>query len=131
MKHWFYGFLWLMTAGCEVLEEDISGREIAVVAPVAGLAVPAGEVAFRWRALERAAGYELTVVAPSFAQAARVVVDTVLYADTLERGCGYRVLLHEGTYEWSVRGFNSAYATAKVVRGLRVVPAGESDAEGL
>lgn len=125
MKRWIYGLLLGVVAGCEVLEEDISGREVAVVAPAAGVAVAAGEVEFRWQALERAAGYEFTVVSPSFAEAARVVADTVIYADTLDRRFGCQVLLDEGIYQWSVRGFNGAYATTPVVRSLQVKPADE------
>ena len=111
----------LLAAGCEVLEEDISRNTVPIVAPVDRVSVRAGNVDFRWLAVEYAAGYELTVVAPSFAEAGRVVIDTVIYADTLDRRFGCRVALTEGEYEWSVAGFNGGYRTRAEQRRLTVV----------
>lgn len=113
----------LLTAGCEVLEEDISGREVRIVAPADGVSVVAGKVDFRWLATACAAGYEFTVVAPSFAAAGCVLADTVIYADTLARSYGCRVELEAGQYQWSVRGFNGGYTTRTEVRSLTVIAA--------
>lgn len=113
----------LLTAGCEVLEEDISGKEVRIVAPADRVCVTAGTVDFRWQAVDHAAGYEFTVVAPSFAAAGRVVADTVIYADTLARSYGCRVNLAEDEYQWSVRAFNGGYTTRTEVRTLTVVAA--------
>lgn len=117
----------LLTAGCEVLEEDVSGREVRIVAPADRVSVAPGTVAFRWQAVDHAAGYEFTVVAPSFAAAGRVVTDTVIYADTLARNYGCRVELEAGEYQWSVRGFNGGYTTRTETRALTVVPDETSD----
>lgn len=117
----------LLTAGCEVLEEDISGREVSVLAPADGVSVVAGKVDFRWLATACAAGYEFTVVAPSFAAAERIVADTVLRADTLARSYGCRVDLAAGEYEWSVRGFNGGYTTRTETRALTVIAAETPD----
>ncbi|WP_295940250.1 hypothetical protein [uncultured Alistipes sp.] len=121
MKHLLFILCLLLTAGCEVLEEDISRKTVPIVAPVDKVSVQAGNVDFRWLAVEYAAGYELTVVAPSFAAAGRVVIDTVIYADTLDRRFGCRVALTQGEYEWSVTGFNGGYKTRTVERRLTVV----------
>lgn len=116
-------FALLLAVGCEVLEEDISHKRVPVVAPADKVAVVAGGIDFRWEAVEYAAGYEFTVVSPSFAAAGRAVADTVIYADTLARRFGCRVTLPAGEYEWSVAGFNGGYKTRTEVRSLTVVPA--------
>lgn len=113
----------LLAAGCEVLEENISGKEVRIIAPADRVSVTAGKVAFLWQVADHAAGYEFTVVAPSFAAAGRIVADTVIYADTLARSYGCHVELETGEYEWSVRGFNAGYTTRAETRALTVVPA--------
>lgn len=113
----------IVAVGCEVLEEDISRKSVPIVAPADNARVGAGQVAFGWAAVEYAVGYEFTVVSPSFAAAGRIVADTVLYADTLDRRLGCRLTLGEGEYEWSVAGFNGGYRTRTEVRSLTVIPA--------
>lgn len=120
-------FLMLLAAGCELLEEDISDKKVPVIAPADRVSTAAGTVDFRWVAVEYAAGYEFTVVSPSFSAAGRVVADTVIYADTLVRRFGCRLTLAEGEYEWSVAGFNGGYRTRVEVRSLTVLPAGNPE----
>ncbi|WP_279094583.1 hypothetical protein [Alistipes finegoldii] len=120
-------FLMLLAAGCELLEEDISDKKVPVIAPADRVSTAAGTVDFRWAAVEYAAGYEFTVVSPSFSAAGRVVADTVIYADTLVRRFGCRLTLAEGEYEWSVAGFNGGYRTRVEVRSLTVLPAGNPE----
>lgn len=115
----------LVAGGCEILENDLSEKQVRVLGPADRAAVTAGEVLFRWEALEHAAGYEFTLVAPSFEAAQRVVADTVIYADSLARHCGCRLTLGEGRYAWSVRGFNGGYASRPENRTLTVFPAAE------
>ena len=86
-KYLLYFPLLFLAVSCEILEEDISGRAVTAIAPADGAEVPAGSVMFRWRAVDRATGYELCV-----ATEGRIVADTLLAADTLdlERSCGCR-----------------------------------------
>lgn len=119
----------LCASGCEILEEDISGRVVPVIAPSDRISVKAGAVDFRWQGLDSATGYELTVVSPSFSVAERVLIDTVIYADTLDRRFGCRVALDPGEYEWSLTGFNPAYSTRTVVRSLWVEEPENPEAE--
>lgn len=120
-------FVLLFAAGCELLEEDISHKKVPVIAPADKVSTAAGNVDFRWSAVEYAVGYEFTVVSPSFSAAGRVVADTVIYADTLARRFGCRLTLGEGEYEWSVAGFNGGYRTRTEVRSLTVLPAPAPD----
>lgn len=110
----------LCAAGCGLLEEDISEMRIEVVSPADRAVAAPGPVDFRWRSIRSAAWYELTVVTPSFAAAAHLVIDSLLRADTVSRSCGCRVELSAGEYEWSLRAFNGGYETPAVVRRLSV-----------
>lgn len=47
----------LAAVGCEVLEEDISGENIRIIAPADRVSVEVGTVDFRWEAIQYAAGY--------------------------------------------------------------------------
>ena len=44
----------LPLAGCEILEEDITNRQIEITAPTDGARVAAGDVCFAWRGVEHA-----------------------------------------------------------------------------
>lgn len=118
-----FATLLLAAWGCEILEEDISKERVRIVAPADRITVTAGEVDFRWQGVAYATGYELTVVTPSFTAAERIVIDTVIRADSLDRRFGCRLTLDQGEYEWSVMGFNGGYTTHTEVRSLTVVAA--------
>ena len=77
-RYLIYFPLLFLTVSCEIIEEDISGRAVTTIAPADDAEVPAGETLFRWRAVDRATGYELCV-----ATEGRIVADTLLAADTL------------------------------------------------
>lgn len=117
MKYLFYFMLLLAAVSCEILEEDISGRAVTAIAPADDAEVPAGSVMFRWRAVDRATGYELCV-----ATEGRIAADTLLAADTLglARSYGCRLTLEAGDYEWHVEAFNSAYGTRSETLHLTV-----------
>ena len=57
-RYLIYFPLLFLTVSCEIIEEDISGRAVTTIAPADDAEVPAGETLFRWRAVDRATGYE-------------------------------------------------------------------------
>lgn len=120
MKKLFLILILSTTIGCEVLEEDISNREIQLLAPANHAMVEAGIVTFGWEAVDYAIGYRFTLVTPSFAAADCIIADTVIYADTLYSTLKCRVLLPAGKYEWSVVGFNGGYKTSAEMHNLTV-----------
>ncbi len=95
-------------------EKDISGMKVEATAPLA--AVTEGTVGFLWKALEGAKNYRLTVVSPSFAQAQKVVADTLLAADKLS--CNLK--LARGDYQWNLVATNGAYTSSDNIRSLKV-----------
>ena len=116
-RYLIYFPLLFLTVSCEIIEEDISGRAVTTIAPADDAEVPAGETLFRWRAVDRATGYELCV-----ATEGRIVADTLLAADTLglARSYGCRLRLEAGRYEWTVAAFNSGYETSSPALRLTV-----------
>lgn len=116
-RYLFYFPLLFLMVSCEIIEEDISGRAVTTIAPANDAEVPAGSVMFRWRAVDRATGYELCV-----ATEGRIVADTLLAADTLglARSYGCRLRLEAGRYEWTVAAFNSGYETSSPALRLTV-----------
>ncbi len=119
-------FLPTMFCSCDdFFEKDISERSVDIIAPLGRTSLPAGDVAFRWHAMERATGYRFTLVEPSFDRAARILADTLIVADSVARSYGCTVLLDAGEYEWSVEAFNTAYASKERISSLTVVDAEE------
>lgn len=121
----FVLLLIFFVVSCEILEEDLSQRDVTVIAPMDGVETSAGMIAFRWHAVDGAAGYGLRVVAPSFAHAVRLVADTLIMTDTLTAAHSYgcKLPLDAGNYEWTVTAFNGAYETTTDVLHLTVAAA--------
>lgn len=117
----------LLAVGCEVLEEDISDAQVQITAPSDRVSVAVGSIDFCWAATQYAVGYEFTVVEPSFVAVKRIVVDTVIYADSLARSYGCRVELTAGEYKWSVAGFNGGYKTRTEIRHLTVTASADTE----
>ena len=70
-RYLIYFPLLFLTVSCEIIEEDISGRAVTTIAPADDAEVPAGETLFRWRAVDRATGYELCVATEGLPVTAR------------------------------------------------------------
>ncbi|MBQ4279825.1 MAG: hypothetical protein IJC16_07730 [Rikenellaceae bacterium] len=123
MKHiyWLLILPALLSVGCDdLVERDIEGRTVSVVAPRDGVRTVAGEVTFLWRPLDGARSYHLTIVSPSFARAARVVADTTLAVDLLSAGNRFVQAIEAGDYEWSIRAANGGYRSAELILSLTV-----------
>ena len=61
---------------CEaIFVEDISEKNVQLIAPANNTTVKEGEVVFTWSAVDEAVSYQLQVAAPSFAVASQILVD--------------------------------------------------------
>ncbi len=110
----------LCIVACVVLEEDISDNQIRLMGPSRCAEVPIGIVEFNWEAVPYALGYEVILMSPKFNEG-RIIADTVLWADTLDRPSHKcQIELERGIYEWKVMAFNSGYMTHSEVRTLIV-----------
>lgn len=89
---------------CEdILEVDISGKEVSPISPTLNEAIKGNTVNFRWDLLEGADYYRLQILKGS--ANSRLVLDSVI-ANTY-----YPINLDVGEYTWRLRGENGAYMT--------------------
>lgn len=106
----------LLVACSDIFEEDISRKKVEVMAPGAGWVLKGAEQVFVWKPMEGASAYRLVVVSPSFARIELYVADTTV------TGNHWKTALPAGTYEWSLRGCNSAYESQDTVLAFSVRP---------
>lgn len=102
-------FILLLTVyacGNIVLEANISNDLITTLAPTSQAVVTAGDVSLNWESLEGADSYHLQIATPSFENANQITLDTLISATKFMQS------LEANTYEWRVKGVNSAYETA-------------------
>ncbi|MFY0602960.1 MAG: hypothetical protein JXQ93_03355 [Flavobacteriaceae bacterium] len=98
-------FLWLCM-GCEaIFVEDISNKQVVVLAPTEDAQLTAGTISFSWQLLEEASSYRIQVATPDFNNATQVVLDTSVTDNTTS------VVLTPGTYQWRISASNTEYTT--------------------
>lgn len=88
-----------------VFVENLSDREVNLIAPTNMVELDSGGVKFDWDEVNESENYVLQIAAPSFDKAARIVLDTVLNKTTLTKN------LVKGKYEWRVKAINTEYET--------------------
>lgn len=103
-----------------VPDTDISGKRVAIVAPVNNTKITEGKVKFLWDELDGAERYRVTVVSPSFANASHAVHDAVIYRDSLSMSYGFELELTPAQYQWSIQAFNNTYTSTRSVYDLTV-----------
>jgi stress-induced morphogen len=111
-----------MSACGDIFETDITGKKIAVVAPIDKTEIVEGVVTFRWSALDGAERYRVTVVSPDFEHSSVAVRDTVLYRDSLSLSFGFDLELAPADYQWRIQAFSKSYESATGLYDLTVVP---------
>ncbi|WP_445722735.1 hypothetical protein [Flavobacterium sp.] len=90
----------VFTFSCEdILEEDISNDLVQVVYPLEGATVESNVTVFQWNQLDGADDYRVQVYNNNQFK----VFDTLVNTNTVT------LPLIQGTYQWRVRGENSAY----------------------
>lgn len=90
----------------EILETDIRDEVVQIIAPSDSCILSDTVLWFSWEAMEGADHYVFQVATPSFTQAERMVVDSVLSQNNLE------LPMTRGAFEWRIKGVNSAYESA-------------------
>lgn len=114
----------LLATGCsDILEKDLTGYGVVLVAPPDGYTTSANVVTFRWDAVPETEGYRLQIATPDF-------LNPALFAyDTLVTNASYTAALVPGNYRWRVRAENPNSHTDYYERSLVVTEA--SSLEGL
>lgn len=99
--------LFLAFLSCEeiLFVDDISDKEITLVAPANNSVLFSTGVSFSWNQVENADKYHLQIAKPSFASPMQIVLDTLVTVTTFNQQ------LNIGKYEWRVQAVNSGYET--------------------
>lgn len=99
-------FAAIFLGGCnDIFEAEIEKEKVVVLAPVDSVVIAGNKIHFSWEAIRGASLYHLQIAQPSFANATKIVVDT------LSPLTSFSTNLREGWYEWRIRAENSVYAT--------------------
>lgn len=103
-----------LTSCDDLIEPDISGQKVTLVAPADNSHSPRLAQNFQWTAVANARTYRLQLATPSFANSTRLVLDSVVRQPSLTKS------LAPGRYEWRVQALNAGYETAFATRSLTV-----------
>ena len=107
----------MMMFGCtDVLEQDLEGDQVVLLAPADNLITTNVSQVFWWEASDDATGYRIRVVSPSFDSIASLVID-----DQIAEGLTYETTLPAGDYQWTVVGTNSFSETTPIIRNLTIL----------
>lgn len=107
MKITYYLILSISFISCEgvLFEEDLSERNISIIAPVANSELPEGAITFSWNPVEDATEYKLQIATPSFTNASQLVLDSIV------TNLNFTTSLSEEAYEWRVKAQNESSET--------------------
>ncbi|MCD8185087.1 MAG: hypothetical protein LUD68_01090 [Rikenellaceae bacterium] len=95
--------------------EDISDRQITVIAPAAGIQTANRNILFAWEPVKGAARYRLMIASPSFDRLELLIEDAALEETSL------RVSLDPGRYQWRIQALNDDYQTTAQTYGLTIL----------
>ncbi len=110
----------------DLIVPDIGSKSTVILAPVdSAIFITASSVTFRWEAGSGAAGYQLQIAEPAFANATRYLLDTVTSKTTFSK------LLVPGAYQWRIRAVNSSYSGPYTTRLIRIDSATNISSEEL
>lgn len=108
-------FSLLALFGCkEIVEPDISSKNVKVITPANGYQSSSINLTFWWDELKGASQYKLQLVKSSFASIQQIIFDTVVSKTK------FSWTLDPGTYEWRIRAENGSYQTTYVTYSLSV-----------
>jgi len=93
----------LFGAGCEeVLETDLTGKKVVLLAPVNNLITSDTLQTFYCEKLDGAGRYQLQVMSPRFDSIVHLIVDTPVTNNT------FILDLNINTYQWRVKAINNS-----------------------
>lgn len=110
-----YSFFVLQSCEEILLEDDITDKEVTLVAPVNNAMLNNTSVFFAWENVENATKYRLQVARPDFANPVQIVLDTLV------SGNSFNQQLNIGNYQWRVKAVNSGYETVYATRNITVM----------
>ncbi|WP_034228969.1 fibronectin type III domain-containing protein [Aquimarina pacifica] len=119
MSRFLIGALLLLAllVGCEevFIEEDLSEKEIVILAPTEGAAVENTSTTFSWEEVDQATEYRLQLAQPNFENASQILVDTTMAVSN------FSMELLKNTYQWRIRAQNGSSATPYALANFSVI----------
>lgn len=102
---------------CEeiLMVEDISKKEIILVAPANDAALSFSGITFSWEIIQGAEKYHLQIASPNFDAPQQIVLDTIISKNSFVRQ------LNIGNYQWRVKALNSAYESQYSTRSFGIL----------
>lgn len=108
------GIIGLTVACSDIIEEDLAGFGVVLLAPQNDWVSVSNSVQFKWEAVPGADAYQLQIAWPNFISAAQFVLDTSI------EHTEYTQVLDTGNFQWRVRAVNSSSQTGFYTRNIRV-----------
>lgn len=107
----------LVLQSCEqiVLEDDISDKEVVLVAPQDNAQFNSTSITFTWEPVQYATKYRLQIAKPNFATPTQIVLDTEVNTTT------HTAQLPIGVYEWRVRAISGSTVTPYQTRTIEIL----------
>lgn len=109
--------VFIVFVSCEeiILEDDISGETVHLVAPGNGAQFFSTGITFTWDPIANGTQYRIQIARPDFDNPLQIITDNVV--DTTS----FTTQLNVGSYAWRVQAVNSGYSTAYTARSFTVV----------
>lgn len=107
IKNILFAGLFCSLFACEeiLLEDDISDKNVTLVAPMNNAQFSHTGIALTWEPVENAGKYRLQIATPDFTNPMQIVLDTLISRTN------FTTQLNLGNYEWRVRAQNGSYNT--------------------
>ena len=96
----------------DIIEQNISNKQISILAPTDGYKTSISTQVFWWDELKGAEKYNLQIVRPGFSSIQNFILDTNVI------GNKYTCSLVPGTYQWRIKGVNNGSSTEYITRTL-------------
>ena len=103
-----------MLACDDIIEEDLEGEPVLLLAPKTGLVTTKLNHQFIWEEVDGAIEYEFQLGTPSFSNLSELLVDSMLGSPKIN------LSLIPGNYEWRVRAVNGSSQTEYFTRSLEI-----------
>lgn len=98
----------------DIVETDLSGKNIAILSPVNNTVSANFSQTFWWQEIEGAITYKLQVVKPSFSSIQELTLDTTIAVNQ------FSFTLLPGSYQWRVKAMNGSSDTDYSVCNLTI-----------
>ncbi len=98
----------------DIIEKNISGQSIQLMAPANGLNTSVATQTFWWSTVNGAEQYQLEIVQGTFNYAIKLILDTIVASNK------FTYTLYPGSYQWRVQAANNGYSTQFATYSLTI-----------